>query len=157
MTTRLFLIFIGLGFAAAGHAAEMRFGEVVDFALRDRVELTWEAACCEARPASHVRLEDIDWGPRPALGAGQKWAVVTVTLTKGLSIGKYDYTLSGAPCVAIATNDGPFDPRTWQQVYEPAVVDVHLLYTVAEAEGAYLFSMSLLGSSESVTLEEGEY
>ncbi len=129
-----------------------RFGAIQDFLLQEEVALQWE---------------EESFGPTPALQDGQKFAVVQVKVDAGKSIGKYDYTLSGAKCLALSTGDSPFDPAKWEQVQEQIPGEARLLYVVSEADAPFYFALTyqvpsldeqgaVLGVVEEVAAEEPE-
>lgn len=102
-----------------------RFGQIQDLTLQDSVELQWPAV----------------YGERPTLQEGESFAVVLLTIAAGKSIGKYDYTLSGSKCLAMALPGETFNPETWQQVAQNGALDVQLLYIVDQAGAPYTLSM----------------
>lgn len=108
--------------AGAFTPKEMRFGTIDDFALLETVELEWN---------------ETDYGPRPALGEGEMFAVVTVQLDSGRSIGKYDYIMNGEPCLAMASGEAPFKPDVWEFTRETTTEPVKLLYKVLEDGAPY--------------------
>ena len=117
----------------------MRFGEIDRFRLVDQTVpvLEWNT---------------IDFEARPSLGPGEKFAILSVRLAPGRSIGKYDYDLAGTTCLAMAIDDGPFRPETWEQRQAADVEIVHLLYKVRQADAPFSLNIALLDTSESRTL-----
>ncbi len=125
------LVYFGLSLIAvlvctgvARAQVEIPCGEVVGMKLTDGSDLNiaWEEA--------KVRK----FGKKPTLEEGEKYAVVTVALTKGKSIGKWDFNLSGRPCLAISLNLNAFDPANWKYEDQPSNTQVRLLFIVPENE-----------------------
>lgn len=121
---------------AAFPATAMRFGEI------DRFRLVGQAV-----PV--LEWNTIDFEARPSLGPGEKFAILSVRLAPGRSIGKYDYDLAGTTCLAMAIDDGPFRPETWEQRQAADVEIVHLLYKVRQADAPFSLNIALLDTSES--------
>ena len=117
----------------------MRYGEI------DRFRLVGQAV-----PV--LEWNTIDFEARPSLGAGEKFAILSVRLAPGRSIGKYDYDLAGTTCLAMAIDDGPFRPETWEQRQAADVEIVHLLYKVKQADAPFSLNIALLDTNETVTL-----
>jgi len=130
-------------------ATAIRFGEIDRFRLVD-----------QAVPV--LEWNTIDFEARPSLGAGEKFAILSVRLAPGRSIGKYDYDLAGTACLAMAIDDGPFRPETWEQRQAADVEIVHLLYKVKQVDAPFSLNIALLDTNETVTLnsdgtvEEGD-
>ena len=136
---RCALPIVALLLIAGGPATAMRFGEIDRFRLVD-----------QAVPV--LEWNEIDFEARPSLGPGEKFAILSVRLAAGRSIGKYDYDLAGATCLAMAIDDGPFRPETWEQRQAADVELVHLLYKVRQADSPFSLNIALLDTNETVTL-----
>ena len=124
---------------AGGPATAMRFGAI------DRFRLVNQAV-----PV--LEWNEIDFEARPSLGPGEKFAILSVRLATGRSIGKYDYDLAGTTCLAMAIDDGPFRPETWEQRQAADVEVVHLLYKVKQTDSPFSLNIALLDTNETVTL-----
>lgn len=145
------LLAVGLGLnwlAAAFEPVPVVCGQVVGLAL-------------VGQPAG-LEWDPETWGARPEVGEGQTFAIVTVRLAPGRSIGKFDFLLAGAPCLATARGDAPLSPANWEHVERPGRDQgqpVRLLYRVTRQEGLYEFSLryaipTLAAAQRSVSFDE---
>jgi hypothetical protein len=98
-------------------------GEIVSMRLvaRDAFTLEWDAR----------KFKD-----EPVCEKGEKFAIVMVRLGPNKSIGKYDYTLAGNQCLAMAINPNAFNPLNWEFRDLQEAQRVELLYKVKAAEDA---------------------
>lgn len=98
-------------------------GEYVSMRLvgRDAFTLEWDAR----------KFKD-----EPVCEKGEKFAIVMVRLGPNKSIGKYDYTLAGNQCLAMAINPNAFNPLNWEFKDLQETQRVELLYKVKAAEDA---------------------
>jgi hypothetical protein len=103
----------------------LRFGQLTDLQLVETVAFEWNAD---------------DYGPVPTLESGEKFAVVTVALAPQRSIGKYDYTLSGGKCLALAEQGQPPKPETWEIVGGSEGTVVEMVYKVSADEAVFTMS-----------------
>ena len=100
-------------------------GEVTNFMLKEEAPvLEWQVS---------------DFGPAPTLGTGEKFAVVSIRLTAGHSIGKYDFTLANAKCLALSYGIKKFNPALWERAFAADDPDawVNLLYKVPAEKGPF--------------------
>jgi hypothetical protein len=120
---------------AYSQIAEIRCGKINKFNLLpdDGVEIVWK---------------EEDYGPMPTLEEGEKFAVITVSLKKECSIGKYDYSLSGAKCLGISVNIDAFSPARWEETYKDDLTEVHLLFKVKEADAPFTLKSNFNGDRE---------
>lgn len=117
---------LSIAFAAQAFTAKtLRFGQLTDLQMVETVTFEWNAD---------------DYGPEPTLESGEKFAVVTLELRPQRSIGKYDYTLSGAKCLALTVQGQPLRPDTWEIVGEADGTVVELVYKVPADEAVFTMS-----------------
>ena len=84
-----------------------------------------------------------DYGDQPFLGDGEKFAIVSVNLAKDRTVGKYDYTLGGEKCIAMASQQDPFDPSKWKFEFAGAATEVHMLYKLKSDAEPFSFNFEL--------------
>jgi hypothetical protein len=119
IATSLTTLLLILGTSAyAFSPVAVRCGKITNFKLSNDLVWSWE--------------QD-DYGPEPFVQAGEKFAVVTVTLDDKMSVGKYDYLLGGEPCLAMSVAQAPFDPSNWEQKSQGAGIDVNLAFKVKDS------------------------
>ena len=101
-------------------------GEIVGMRLvgRDAFTLEWDAR----------KFKD-----EPVCEKGEKFAIVMVRLGPNKSIGKYDFTLAGNQCLAMAINPNAFNPLNWEFKDLQETQRVEMLYKVKAAEDAQGF------------------
>ena len=101
---------------------------------------------------SSINSETLIWDPtqygdRPELKDGETFVIVTVEVAAGKSIGKYDFNLNGAQCIAMATTRTNFNPGNWEYIYGKNLPDgtqVQLLY-ISKKQKIYLSIIYLIG------------
>jgi len=98
---------------------------------------------------------EVDYGRRSALAEGESFAIVTVRLTRGRSIGKYDYQLDGGPCLAMAADDEQFDPANWKYPFDNAKQEIRLIYRLQSGRESYELKPRLITREASTYLPLG--
>jgi len=65
---------------------------------------------------------------------GKQYAIISIRLDPGRSIGRYDYLLTygdqSFACVAMAMGDRPYDARNWQFIHQVSQPPIRLLYEI---------------------------
>jgi hypothetical protein len=120
--------------------ADIRCGKITDFKKVD-AGIVWDWK------------EDEGYGPEPSAD-GETFAIVTIKLKAKRSIGKYDYSLNGAKCLAMAKNKDPFRPDYWEQIHEADFDEIHLLYKVPNQD-RYEFRYELTNRETAIFLPDG--
>ncbi len=114
------------GVCRAVEGDNIHCGAVVDvqFVARTDFELEWQVP---------------KFKEEPTLEEGQKFIIITVELDPKMSIGKYDYTFGGSECLAMALDQGIFDPLNWQYLAKDLrdTSQVRMLYIVNEDEAPF--------------------
>ena len=138
------ILFFLIAFAAAPTLlalnADIRCGKITDF-KKVEAGIVWDWN------------EDEGYGPEP-FAEGETFAIVTVKLKAKRSIGKYDYSLNGAKCLAMAKNKESFKPSYWEQVHEADFDEIHLIYKVPDQE-RYEFRYELTNREILIYLPDG--
>jgi len=75
----------------------------------------------------------------PTLEADEKFAEITIAVKQGFSIGKYDFELSGNPCLAMAEGANAYNPETREVVADSGERTVKLLYKVKSKDTSFNF------------------
>jgi hypothetical protein len=140
MRILLFLIAISIVPSMLALNADIRCGKVTDF-KKVEAGIVWDWK------------EEEGYGPEP-FADGETFAIVTVKLKAKRSIGKYDYSLNGAKCLAMAKNKEPFRPDYWEQVHEADFDEIHLIFKVPDQD-RYTFSYELTNREPRLYLPEG--
>lgn len=98
--------------------------------------------------------EEEGYGPIPTLEEGETFAVVLVIMKKAdRSISKYDYSLGGSPCLAMAKDLDPFSPAFVEEIFEgTTAVKINLIYKVDSQLPAYNFEFSLRPGEPPISL-----
>lgn len=134
----LWLVTFGVVYAMHADAnTRIRCGQVTGFRLAEEAAMKWNTD---------------EYGDTPTLDAGEKFAIVTIKLAPNRSIGKYDYTLAGNRCLAMALNQDPYDPSYWEQRHRGNHDEIHLLYKVPESGAPFSFEFQLTNREKPVFL-----
>ena len=136
-TVLLGLLSVALALPARAAAEEgelvLPCGHFVNLELKDDVALDWD-----------VRK----FGPVPQTDKDQTFAVLTVSVEAGKRIGKYDYSLNGAKCLAISRSETSFNPETWELAESPSRSTAYLLYLVDPANDRRGYTLNYKYSEE---------
>ncbi|MCJ8328901.1 MAG: hypothetical protein HRT89_17510 [Lentisphaeria bacterium] len=98
----------------------------------------------ESMDNEELEWEEDKFKARPTLAEGEKFAVVYISLKVDKSVGKYDYTLNSAECLAMgldtAIEKKAFNPINWEYSYDKLKdksAKVKLLYKVSGNDTKY--------------------